>query len=179
MRKLTLQEQELNFAGECKLINLKYEYTGYTGTENFAIISELSEEELNQKYPDIIGRYVPFILLSMKHGEVIAEAHRNDDKFAKRAKRNGNAFDTKDEDFEVHHPEVISDTLEDEVFLSLEIEQLHKAINKLNDVQKNRLIKHFFEGKTMREIAMEEQVSVSTIHKSISAAIDNLRKFMI
>ena len=31
--KLTLTEQEELFVKDCKLINLKYEYNGYTGAE--------------------------------------------------------------------------------------------------------------------------------------------------
>lgn len=44
--KLTLTEQEELFAKDCKLINLKYEYDGYTGTEKWAVVTELTEEEL-------------------------------------------------------------------------------------------------------------------------------------
>ena len=44
--KLTLAEQEELFAKDCKLINLKYEYSGYTGDERCAIITELSVKEL-------------------------------------------------------------------------------------------------------------------------------------
>ena len=43
--KLTLTEQEELFAKDCKLINLKYEYNGYTGDEKWAIITELSVKE--------------------------------------------------------------------------------------------------------------------------------------
>lgn len=46
MTKLTLEQQELLFANDCKLINLRYEYHGYTGTEKWAIVTELAEEEL-------------------------------------------------------------------------------------------------------------------------------------
>lgn len=35
--KLTLTEQEELFAKDCKLINLKYEYNGYTGDEKLHI----------------------------------------------------------------------------------------------------------------------------------------------
>lgn len=73
MTKLTLEQQELLFANDCKLINLWYEYHGYTGTEKWAIVTELAEEELWVKYPDVIRRYTPFILLSMAQGEVITE----------------------------------------------------------------------------------------------------------
>ena len=54
MTKLTLEQQELLFANDCKLINLRYEYHGYTGTEKWAIVTELAEEELWVKYPDVI-----------------------------------------------------------------------------------------------------------------------------
>ena len=86
MKKLTVNEQEELFAQDCKLINLRYEYSGFTGTEKWAIITELSEEALWDKYPDVISRYTPFILLSMAQGEVISESHRNNDKYEKRSK---------------------------------------------------------------------------------------------
>lgn len=76
MKKLTVKKQVELFAQDCKLINLRYEYSGFTGTEKWAIITELSEEALWDKYPDVISRYTPFILLSMAQGEVISESHR-------------------------------------------------------------------------------------------------------
>ena len=44
-KQLNITEQEELFSTECKLINLKYEYQGYTGTEKWAVVSELSEKE--------------------------------------------------------------------------------------------------------------------------------------
>ena len=38
MTKLTLTEQEELFAKDCKLINLLYEYSGFTGYEKWAIM---------------------------------------------------------------------------------------------------------------------------------------------
>ena len=46
-------------------MNLKYEYDGYTGTEKWAVITELTEEELWDKYPDIISRYLSLIHIQM------------------------------------------------------------------------------------------------------------------
>ena len=73
MTKLTLTEQEELFAKDCKLINLRYEYTNYTGKEKWAVVTELTEKELRDKYPDIIKRYTPFVLLSVAQGKVITE----------------------------------------------------------------------------------------------------------
>lgn len=64
------QQKEL-FAKDCKLINLKYEYTGYIGQEKWAIVSELSEQELFEKYPDEVKKYIPFVLLSVEQGKAI------------------------------------------------------------------------------------------------------------
>ena len=46
MTKLILEQQQLLFANDCKLINLQYEYYGYTGTEKLVIVTELAEEKL-------------------------------------------------------------------------------------------------------------------------------------
>lgn len=66
-----------------KAINLKYEYEGYIGKENWAIISELSEKELFEKYPDEMSTYAPFVWLSVEQGNVIQEYIRREDRYRK------------------------------------------------------------------------------------------------
>ena len=60
--EITLEEQ---FKKDCKFINLTYEYLGYTGNEEWAIISELSKCELLEKYSEQVEMYIPFIYLSV------------------------------------------------------------------------------------------------------------------
>ncbi|WP_418517825.1 hypothetical protein [Pseudoruminococcus massiliensis] len=99
MTKLTLTEQEELFAKDCKLINLRYEYKGYTGTEKWAIVTELAEEELLVKYPDVIRQYTPFILLSMAQGEVITEYQNYEARERMRKLLFVHPFDIKDGEF--------------------------------------------------------------------------------
>lgn len=108
-KQLNITEQEELFSTECKLINLKYEYQGYTGTEKWAVVSELSEKELFEKYPDVISRYTPCVLLSVEQGEVIAEAKRNDDKYEKRSSRTLDVYGYEDDITESFHKELIID----------------------------------------------------------------------
>ena len=75
-----------------KVINLKYEYEGYEGSEKWAIISELSEEELFGLYPDEMRRYSPFVLLSVEQGKVISDFKANEDKHRKRSINNEDYF---------------------------------------------------------------------------------------
>lgn len=104
--KLTLTEQEELFAKDCKLINLKYEYNGYTGDEKWAIITELSVKELWEKYPLVIERYSPFVHLSIAQGEVIDDANRNEDKYAKRSSRTLDCYGYDDEMSSQFHKEL-------------------------------------------------------------------------
>ena len=65
---LTLDEQ---FDKDCKIIKLKYEYPGYTGEEKWAIITGLTEEELNEKYAEKTASLRPFIVLDLAFGKLV------------------------------------------------------------------------------------------------------------
>lgn len=106
------QQKEL-FAKDCKLINLKYEYTGYIGQEKWAIVSELSEQELFEKYPDEVKKYIPFVLLSVEQGKAIQAYNRNEDKYRKRQNNNSDAFGYDDGTTENMHSEVEGKCVQD------------------------------------------------------------------
>lgn len=190
MTKLSLEQQELLFTNDCKLINLRYEYHGYTGSEKWAIVTELAEEELWVKYPDVIRRYTPFILLSMAQGEVIDESYRNNDKYEKRAKRTIDVYGYEDDISEQFHRELITPFVdpfeqaeeerieeEKEQLRQLEIAKVRKVLEMLKPVQRERLIKAILLGMSSRKIAKEEGVYYSVVDKSIAAARKNFKKF--
>lgn len=171
--KLTFFEQEVLFTTECKLINLKYEYHGYTGDENWAIVSELTEKELMEKYPDVIVRYVPFVLLSIEQGETIAEFHRIEHKHEQRSKRYGSIYGYDDEAFEEHHPELaVVDRIFDEI-------EMQEALNTLTEIQRTRIIKRFFAGMTYRDIAESEGCHYTSVKESVRVALDKMKKYFM
>ena len=178
MKKLTVNEQEELFAQDCKLINLRYEYSGFTGTEKWAIVTELSEEALWDKYPDIISRYMPFILLSMAQGEVISESHRNDDKYEKRSKRTIDMYGYEDDVFEQFHPKSITPFIdpfdkaeeeqieeEKERLRQLELSKVRQALSMLQPVQRERLLKSVLLGISSRKINRHSPYLSITLHK--------------
>ena len=190
MTKLTLTEQEELFAKDCKLINLRYEYTNYTGKEKWAVVTELTEKELLKKYPDIIKRYTPFVLLSMAQGEVINESDRNDDKYEKRAKRTLDVYGYEDDISEQFHRELITTfadsfeqaeeeqlEIEKEQLRRMEIVKVRKVLEMMKPIQKERLCKVVLMGLSSRKIAQEEGVNYSAVDKSIAAAIKNFKKY--
>ena len=176
--KNTLNEKQEQFNRECKLINLKYEYQGYKGTPKWAIVSDYSEKEIMEKYAEVIGEYVPFVLLTLEQDEAIKEYERIEDKYKKRVKRYGHIFNVTDGEFENHHPELCTepDYVED-LEMNENIHKLYKAINTLTDVQKRRVVKHFFDEKSYETIACEENVTKQSIEDSIKASIKKIKKF--
>lgn len=185
--RLTASEQEVLFTTECKLINLKYEYHGYDGKEQWAVVSELTEKELMEKYPDVIVRYIPFVLLSVEQGETIARFRTNEDKYRKRMYRTVDIYGYDDEMSSQFHselccfdedPDEIREQMEQEELRANQIVALQEGIEQLTDIQKRRLKAVFFDGKTSHQVAEEEGVNHSAINKSIAQSLKKLKVFL-
>ena len=171
-----IKDIELQFAADCKVIELRYEYKGYTGDERYGLITSLSEQELSCKYGCLLERYAPYIVLDLSFGEVRDDFRRNEHKHEVRLLM-GNQFEIS-EDFEEHHPELATPDSIDELIRKEASSELWEAINKLKPLQKSRLIKHYFEGMSSREIAVAEGVNYSAVDKSITTAVKNLKYFL-
>lgn len=70
----------------------------------------------------------------------------------------------------------VSISVEEQVESKILHEELKDAINELNDVQRRRVKKYFFENKTYEEIASEENCSKVAVKYSIDIAIKNISK---
>ena len=65
--------------------------------------------------------------------------------------------------------------LEDEVIKKTSFDEVRKAIDLLNPIQKRRIIKYYFENKNEYEIAEEENTNQSSVHRSLSRGIEKLK----
>lgn len=178
-KTINISALDEQFKKDCKVIDLKYEYTDYIGSVRWAVITDLTETEIFERYPEQINPYTPFIVLSPAFGEVRDEFMRSENKHRMRAARSVDAFCYDDELTAVFHPELVADTLEAEFLLKVEADELWAAIEKLPEIQKRRLIKRYFRGMSSRAIAQEEGVNYSKIDKSIAAALNSLKKYFL
>lgn len=176
MSKDKLDILKQGFQSECKVINLQYEYEGYRGKEQWAVISELSEEKILERYKPFVQEYIPFLVLPPMYGEVRQQFRRNENKHYMRMVRGH--FYSLEEDLEEHHPEAAEEDCAAQVFAQEQSRELWEAINSLNEKQRKRLIAYYFEGKTYREIADEEGVDHKAIIHSVVLALKNLRIFL-
>lgn len=67
-------------------------------------------------------------------------------------------------------------SIDDDLIKKCEYEKLREAINELSSIQKNRIIKYFFENKTYQEISKEEHCSKVAIKYSIDNALEKISK---
>ena len=71
----------------------------------------------------------------------------------------------------------VPEPLEEQVYRKLLREKLHKAIGKLPEVQRRRLILYYFSGYTYQQIAEMEGCKHPAIMKSVAAAEKKLKKY--
>ena len=65
-----------------------------------------------------------------------------------------------------------------EVESKLEIQNLYKALSKLNDKEKEIIYLIYFENKTLREIAKLKNVSIKKIFNFKNKILDKLRELL-
>ena len=67
-------------------------------------------------------------------------------------------------------------SIEEQIENKILQEELKKAILELSGVQKRRVIKYYFENKTLQKIAEEEGCSITSVKESLDSSINKLRK---
>lgn len=172
-------EETSSFISECKIINLKYEYEGYNGKEKWAIVTDLSEKEVLRKYSMEIAQFQPLLFLTQDQGTVMAAYTRNENKHRMRQLRYGSMYDINDCAFNEHHPEIMADYDILDLIVKKETScEMMQNIEMLTNIQRKRVIKFFYEGKNICEIAKEEGVNHSKISKSIILSLKKLKNFL-
>lgn len=174
MKKQVINKINEQFEKECKVINLCYEYSGFVGNEKWAIITDLTESELNEKYEENIVGFRPFVVLPSSFNEIRDDYCRNEKKHQMRRMRTEDIYEY-DSEIETHHLEIASDSFEKNIEMNELKKLIYSALNKLTPAQKKRIIEHFFEGKTLRQISLEEGKTYSSIYESYNNAVIKLR----
>lgn len=67
-------------------------------------------------------------------------------------------------------------SIEEQIENKILQEELKKAILELSEVQKRRVVKYYFENKTLQKIAEEEGCSIVSVKESLDSSINKLRK---
>lgn len=120
---------------------------------------------------------MPFILLTLEEGEIIKDYWRNNRKHQRLKERTESIFGFDDET-EIKHAEVRSnnDPIE-EIIRNEDRRNVNRALALLSQKQRTRVIKHFYDNKSLGEIAGEEGVNKNAVAKSVEQALKIMKNF--
>ena len=148
---------------EYVILNLEKEYPGYTGTEKWMIITDLTEAQFLERYPEEAERWKAAVVLNIAMGDEIMRFHRNESKHEMRKCRT--EISLEDASSLKSHVSVRKDTCSVLMF---------NALSSLPPVQQQRVIKHCGYGSPVSDIAEEEECSTSTVYKSVRKGLKKL-----
>ena len=160
---------------EYKVIDLTKEYKGFVGEETHAVVTDLSEDELNSKYGDELNKYRPFVILTSEMYEVFTESKKNEERERKRNHlyHDPSALEHEaDPDNEKTDPALMYDT-------TLTYEFIISKMKSLPDLEGPRMYKRYILGMTPEEIADGEGVSARTVYFSLVRGKEHLRKVFV
>lgn len=171
MSNLKSTKSYTEFCKECSFFCCKdpdFYGPGWTGKERYIITSELSEEQILVKYPEIMEQLSPYILLSTEYADVFQESRRNSDKYKKRQKR---TFSLADIDEISDRAEIASARDMEAVEQKLLIEE---ALSLCTAKERQRIAKFYYEGVPLTHI--EKGVTIPSITESIKSGLKKIQK---
>ena len=160
---------------EYKVVDLTKEYKGFVGEETHAVVTDLSEEELNSKYGDELNKFRPFVILSNEMYKVFTDSKRNDERERKRDQlyHDPSALEYEaDPDNEKTDPALMYET-------TLTYEYIVNKMKCLPAPVGSRMYKRYILGCSMEEIAREEGVSRIAVLKSLEIGKEAIRKLFV
>ena len=174
-KEITIVDNALfaEFKKDCKVLSLAKEYPGYVGYEKYMILTDLTKDELNQKYSVLLNNYEPYIIGSSQLYSPIANYEKNEDKFEKRNARNTISIcvdEDADNTFESLQVGDYLAELSEQQDADEKRRLIHTALGTLTDSQRRRLLMWAIDGMTEKEIAMREGSSQQAISKNLDKA---------
>ena len=150
-------------------MDIRREYPGFEGNARWILITDLSEEELKRKFPQEMKAMYPYVILKRRCAQPITAYVRNESKFKKRYMSNTLLMGNMRELNGLLYRDTGCSECDDRH------DVLMSALYELTDMQRHRMIEHFFYEKPVRVIAAEEHVGRSSVQESLSAGLEKMR----
>ena len=171
-------------------INLVVEYGTKLNGCKYAITSKHPQWKMEKRFGRSLDRFRPYIFLTKDEYGPIRKSQNNDSKFRMRGINCHDPYGYTGELTEILHdceilcadpePDPLTAIIEkeDDALRRKQIAALPAAMATLTETQRRRIIMHFYEGKTFREIAAIEGAKVAPIYRSIQCAEKKLKEYL-
>ena len=175
---------------EFQAVNMITEYGQKLNGCKYAVASRYSKERLEELYTENLRKFSPYIYLTEEEYQPIRESNNNNNKHHMRDVNNHDDYGYTEDMMEAMHectllladpePDVLTAIIEreDAALMARQIAALPDAMATLTEKQRKRIVMHFYEGKTFREIAEIEGTAEAPIDRSIQDAKKKIRDFL-
>lgn len=175
---------------EFQAVNMITEYGQKLNGCKYAVASRYSKERLEELYTENLKKFSPYIYLTEEEYGPIRESNSNNNKHHMRDVNNHDDYGYTDDMMEVMHectllcadpePDVLTAIIEreDEELRARHIAALPKAMATLTETQRRRMIMHFYDGMTIREIAAAEGTYKNAVDDSIQQSKKKIADFL-
>ena len=160
---------------EYQVVDLRNEYKGFVGKESYAIVTDLSEEELNSSFSQELEPYRPFVIITNDMYEAFIMTETNDEREKWRERK----YHTELSPEALFH---LINEMSDPISICESIHNLEyitARMLELPDHQGSRIYKIFILGFTAEELANEEGRSIYTIWQSLRLGKNKLRDVFV
>ena len=174
---------------EFQAVNLITEYGQKLNGCKYAVASRYTQERLEELYKENLRKFSPYIYLTEAQYGPIRDFNNNENKHHMRDVNNHDDYGYTEDYMEIMHdcellcadpdPDVLTAIIEREEAQQMAkyIAALPAALATLTEKQRKRLMMHFYEGKTFREIAVAEGTYENAIDYSIQSSKKQLAKY--
>ena len=152
---------------ECVILSLEKEYPGYTGTEKWMIITDLTENEFAEQYPEQYPCWKEAVIMSVEMGKEVIRYHNNN---RKHAIRNADMVPLQDIEA-IPQKKVVKDNTIKDPFIKA-------ALGAVTEKQRRRILGFYQAELTKKEIAEAEECSTQAVGQSIDIGIKRIKKYM-
>ena len=157
------------------IIELKKEYTGWTGEEKYAIVTDLEQNYIEVTFADELSHYKPYLFLNSSHIGIFNEYDKNEEKSRYRNRKLHIPFSFEEGDSDKYHQELSVPNFDTAWIINDEIRYL---LSFLTEKESYRFYAHYFLKMTLQEIADESHCSVAAIKHSVDDARKKLKKII-
>jgi hypothetical protein len=168
------------FDSACKVKRIHYIYPDFVGNEKYIIITNLSDEQLKEKFEMFLPLYTPYILLTKDMWAAYQDFHANEMKYSYRM-HCADIYEIDDDRAERKHCELSVPDFTEKLFdddVRSEEGIVRAAFLTLSSKQQARVKAYVFQNMSFDEIAVQEGKDKKTIYESYMSALKKMKKYL-
>ena len=158
------------FKKHCNFELCTKRYPDWIGSEKYIVITDDAEKDLLKAFPEIMKELSPYVIVGRYFPKMNDDTRYNDSKSA----ASSFSLDQID-DYENLSEGFIAPDFSESLCNK---DAICRSLLCLTEIQKARVQRHFYANKTLKEIALEDGVSITSVFESISAALEKMRVFL-